>query len=130
MTIKQDFKRGRADGRAWADSGHSIADVQAVARYFFHDATEADKAEAAKRTAAENACIGYTLDGGKIRMEIDDEAEWLETILFDKMIDQLSDDEGFRAKEDESADYINGWYRGVVDVYEKDETLQFGEAAA
>ena len=87
---KKEFERGKKDGYAWAESGRSIAAVEAVVKFAIRPSLCA---------AAEVVTNEMIVADGE-----------LEADLLDKMVEEIGDDEEFEALQDKDDAYIDGWY--------------------
>lgn len=90
MWSKKDHKLGRLAGRAWADSGRSIAAVEAVVDVL--------------RNIRQRQKLGYA-DDGELGAE-----------LYLRMRQEIGDDEEFLALEHKSDDFHGGFYIGVCEI--------------
>jgi hypothetical protein len=95
---KKEFERGKKAGYAWAESGRSIAAVEAVVLFAIRPSQSA---------VAE-----------VVTNEMIDADGELEAGLLDKMIEEIGDDEEFEALQDKDDAYIDGWYAGVLAAHE------------
>ena len=95
---KKEFERGKKDGYAWAESGRSIAAVEAVVKFAIRPSLCA---------AAEVVTNEMIVADGE-----------LEADLLDKMVEEIGDDEEFEALQDKDDAYIDGWYAGVLAAHE------------
>jgi hypothetical protein len=91
---KKEFESGKKAGYAWAESGRSIAAVEAVVKF----ATRPSQCAAAEVVTKE-------------MIEADGQ---LDADLMDKMTEEIRDDEEFEALQDKDDAYIDGWYAGVI----------------
>jgi hypothetical protein len=90
---RPEWRRGYQAGYAWAESGRSLIDLEVVMDY-------------------------WTLDPEEATDEILDKQD----ALYAKMRDEVFDDGELAKLEEQSDDYQDGWWDGVVAFYVKEVT--------
>jgi hypothetical protein len=91
---RPEARRGYQDGYAWAESGRSLKDLEVVMDY-------------------------WTL---QLPEDASDEIIDKNDTLYAKMRDEVFDDDDLAKLEEQSDDYQDGWWDGVVAFYVKEVT--------